>query len=364
MRIGSVDFPSHVLNASGARGFFGEGYRLPHPGILADWSDSVFVSKTCTLEARAGNMPMLADGVTPRERIPQSIIVEPVHGHVLNCVNLSNPGASVLLGARNWRGRRDPFVISFMAVGDSRADRLREWKSFLAQHDKATRLFLAQTICEVNISCPNTEHDPRELVGEVMTMLDIAKSFGVKVIVNINLLVTPHEAVEIKKHPYCAAVSQSNSIPWDHLPREFRRETFGAEVSPLKARGFGSGGYSGPFAFGRLIEWILEARMLDQGSQWLIVGGGIQSVKDADQVCRVGFNMLLGIKLGVVCIVRPWRVQPIIRHVNAYFDELDRTKKRKIIDGPERVITRRLKRELGKALRSGVAFVSERMRRE
>src|SRR3989338_1556485 len=59
-----------VLDASGVRGFFGEGYwhhRYCKPfGLRFD--GATFVAKTTTLLPRAGNMPLQSNGVTPIDR--------------------------------------------------------------------------------------------------------------------------------------------------------------------------------------------------------------------------------------------------------------------------------------------------------
>jgi len=330
MRLGEIEFPGYVMNASGARGFFGEDYRLPHPSFLADWTGSIFVSKTTALHPRKGFMPMCEDGITPRERFPCCIIVKPIGGHVLNCVSLSGPGAKGLIMSGEWQERTEPFVISFMATADTFEERIIEWFQFITLMGRVKGAFRAPFAIEINISCPNVGHDATKLVHEAKHMLDVGRPLGVPFIVNINLLVTPGEAVEISRHPACAAVSQSNSIPWGAFPERIPwKKIFGSDTSPLVKRGFGLGGYSGPYALPILLDWIHAVRCASSGNQWLIAGGGIQSVNDAEAVCRVGHPILKGIKLGVVCIVRPWRVQPIIRRVNRHFESLDRTKRAK-----------------------------------
>ena len=123
----------NVFCTSGARGFFGEGYwfhRYARPFGL-EYAGSTFIAKTTTLAPRKGNMPLAADGITPVDTRPSCIIAKPVQGFALNAVGLSGPGAAHLLGTKRWQLRLDPFLISFMAVGAARDDRMREAEGFV-----------------------------------------------------------------------------------------------------------------------------------------------------------------------------------------------------------------------------------------
>ena len=327
MLLGNVDFPGYVLNAAGARGFFPEGYwfhRLTNP----DWVGSIFVTKTTTARPQEGFMPMRKDGVTPKELFPRCIYVrKALGGHILNSVGLSGPGAEALVAEGSWQIWPHPFVISFMAVGDTHDKRMWECRMFAALIARTE--FRSKFAIEINVSCPNVGLDHAELVGEVTEMLGIFAGLGVPLIVNVNLLFPVTAAAEISKHPACAAVSQSNSIPWGAFPEKIPwKKLFGSDVSPLERRGFKPGGYSGPYAFPIMVDWIRKAREARYDTRWLIVGGGIQSVEDAEYAVRFGDPIIMGIKLGIVGIVRPWRVQPIIRHVNSYFERLEWRPKR------------------------------------
>ena len=65
MKLRGIDF-GHVLDASGARGWFGEGH-LFHPFIPGlNFEGSTFVAKTTTLNPNRGNANMRRDGLTAR----------------------------------------------------------------------------------------------------------------------------------------------------------------------------------------------------------------------------------------------------------------------------------------------------------
>ena len=283
------------------------GYGVEYEGILDLSVLGGIVSKGLYLEARDGC-------ATPR-------IVETPSG-LLNAIGLQGVGVRAFV--RDVLPRLAPIDTAILV--NVCGDTVEEYAEVTRILDQAPGV----AAVEINISCPNVGHDATKLVHEAKHMLDVGRPLGVPFIVNINLLVTPGEAVEISRHPACAAVSQSNSIPWGAFPERIPwKKIFGSDTSPLVKRGFGLGGYSGPYALPILLDWIHAVRCASSGNQWLIAGGGIQSVNDAEAVCRVGHPILKGIKLGVVCIVRPWRVQPIIRRVNRHFESLDRTKRAK-----------------------------------
>ena len=76
-----VDYGS-TFCAVGARGFAGEGYPFHKPWGLVGmtWEGTAFAGKTMTLEPRDGNMPLKADGVTPKELFPKCISGSLRHG--------------------------------------------------------------------------------------------------------------------------------------------------------------------------------------------------------------------------------------------------------------------------------------------
>ncbi len=126
MKLRGIDFGC-VTDASGVRGFFGEGYRthrLLKPFGL-DFRGSTFVAKTCTLAPRAGNMPLRGDW-TPRKLLPDCVVTRWGQGAVLNAVGLSNPGAEALFNDGRWQARKEPFFISFMPIEDDALRRADE----------------------------------------------------------------------------------------------------------------------------------------------------------------------------------------------------------------------------------------------
>jgi len=172
----------NIFCAPGAQGFFGEGYPyhryFRHLGL--NWGDAAvgspmhcgFVSKTITLNERAGNMPMRSDRLTPRELIPRSIVVKPFSGHVLNAVGLTGPGIDWALESGRWQSRTAPFMISFMPVAGSPDERLAETKQFVERLKAALARFSTPVALQFNRACPNTGHPPSEFYSETEAHLD------------------------------------------------------------------------------------------------------------------------------------------------------------------------------------------------
>lgn len=317
MKLGKYEF-GHVFNASGARGFHGEGYwhhSLLYPFGLR-YTGATLVSKTTTLHPRAGNMKL--DGLDrPVSLLPDCIVVKPRAGVVLNAVGLSGPGVEALVDQWLMRMPSAPFVISVMSVAAGFDERLSE---MVAVFDKLKHVTCdvrpVRIAIQVNLSCPNAGLDLGHLAREAGCMLNVSVRCGVPVMVKLNALIPIETASVIAEHPGCAALVMSNTIPWGQLSDRIDwRGLFGSDVSPL-AR-YGGGGLSGKPLLPIVVDWIRRARAAGI-TKPIVGGGGILSRADADRVLDAGAS---AIELGSVSILRPWRVAGIIRHVNARLGE-------------------------------------------
>ena len=104
MILRGIDF-GHVMNASGARNFFGQGYWF-HPWLKSfglDYTGSTFVAKTTPFAPRAGHMPLSGISLQPVELMPKCIKVNMLRGAVLNAVSLSSPGQMRFYGGKNGK---------------------------------------------------------------------------------------------------------------------------------------------------------------------------------------------------------------------------------------------------------------------
>lgn len=308
MIVRGVDF-GHVLNSSGARGFFGEGYWFHRcvPGL--NYRGSTFVAKTTTLEERAGNMP-LGPRWRPRELAPKCIVVKPFKGVTLNSVGLSGPGIRPLLHAWNWNDPGQPWMISLMSVRDTPVGRAEE---ILRMAEAINEMKLPSYVgIQLNLSCPNVGLDPAALVEDAATQVDSLSLLGRPLFLKVNVLFPVASVVSLSRLSAVDGFIVSNTIPWGKLHGDIDwKGLFGSEISPLAH--IGGGGLSGRPLLPLVTGWVRSAREL--GFRKAIVGGGgILSVSDAAQMIVSDVD---AIELGSVSILRPWRVASIIKYANA-----------------------------------------------
>lgn len=306
-----------VCNAAGAQGFFGEGYPYHRRWKLLGltFANCGFVAKTTTLHARPGNMPLGNDGITPTEWKPACIIVKPIKGVVLNAVGLSGPGMATLSRNGRWQQRTsEPFFLSFMSVQATADERLNELREFVTLLKRNLSDFRIPIGLEMNFSCPNAGINPSSLINEVGTALDVAATLGIPLQSKFNATVPVEAVCEACKHEACDALTMSNTIPWGQLPDQIDWQgLFGTTESPLAH--LGGGGLSGWPLTPIICRWIRAAR--DCGfSKPIWACGGIDSRRAVHQVKEAGAS---GVQLGVVAILRPWRMRGIIRYAYELF---------------------------------------------
>jgi dihydroorotate dehydrogenase len=181
-----------ICPGSGGLGFFGDPKRPEYWfhrwfkwfGLL--WAGCTFVAKTMTLHKNVGNMPMKADGITPRDFKPDCIWMSHRHGIALNSVGLSNPGCRALLADGRWQARTEPFMLSFMPIGKDRAERFKETQEFVEILSAELPKFKAPVALQVNLSCPNTEHAAASL-EEHLCLLDVLEKLGIPLVPKITV---------------------------------------------------------------------------------------------------------------------------------------------------------------------------------
>ncbi len=311
MELRGIGF-GNVLGASGTQGFFGEGYWFHKVWGLFGLSsvDMTFVAKTATLLSRAGNMS-LTRHYTPRHPFSGCVKARPLHGVMLNAVGLSNPGLGALLGTGKWQKRQEPFWLSIMSLADTPEKRLEELRLMVGMIDLVKDSFSAPFGLQINLSCPNTEHDPRELIVESAKVLEVAMSLGVPIMPKFSIASAPIDAVrELDTHPGCDAICVSNTLPFGWQGIDWQR-VWGSTTSPLAQ--LGGGGLSGTVLRPLVCEWI--RRLRDTGfSKPINGGGGIMCKEDVTHYHDAGASSIF---LGSVRTLRPWRVDRIIEQANS-----------------------------------------------
>lgn len=310
MKLRKIEF-GNILGASGVQGFFGEGYWFHKPlkPFGLDFSGMTFVSKTVTLFPRRGNMP-LTRYYTPQYMFPKCIKVDMMRGAMLNSVGLSNPGIDALLRSGVWQRLENPFLISLMSLAATPAKRLDELHRMIEVIGFVKDTFSAPFGLQINLSCPNTKHDPHELIGESAHVLEIANTLGVPTMPKYSIASAPIKAIlELNDNPHCDAICVSNTLPfgWEDIDWQ---KAWGSTTSPLAH--LGGGGLSGNTLRPLVCEWIMRLR--DAGfTKPINGGGGILHPIAVEDYYDAGASSIF---LGSVATLRPWRVKSIIEKAN------------------------------------------------
>jgi len=311
-----IDF-GPVTDASGVRGFFGEGYPFHRPlkPFGLDLSDSTFVSKTATLNRRTGWLLYREDGITPDDLFPQCVIIKWRKGVVLNAIGLGNLSLLDLLLCRSWQSRIDPFFISLMPLGETPQQRMQEFIEMIVLLVNQRGSFRAPFGLQINLSCANTGLDTCPLVGEASEFLDVASHHlpGVPLMPKFSAEVSPEAVLPVTRNVNCHAICVSNAVHWGALPDRIDwHGLFGQNLSPLHV--YGGGALSGAPLLPIVVDWILKARAIGIDKP-INASGGILSVGDAQALFVAGAD---SVALGTVAMLRPWRVRGIIRAVHSW----------------------------------------------
>jgi dihydroorotate dehydrogenase (NAD+) catalytic subunit len=287
------------IAASGARGWSGNdeghGYARAWKWPFSwCWPDIPVVAKTVTAHPREGNynpwMPWRC--------------VRLVRGGLVNAVGLSNPGIEAWV--RDWwpraANRGVPVFASIMPVDDGEA----YWMaSVLADHCAG----LAGV--EINLSCPNVEHrftDATTVISRIVREVKLVTKLPV--IVKLawqDDFIGICKALEEQPEHHCAdAFHLINTVPW---------ATAKDGLSPLAH--LGGGGVSGwPLDHFSLLALSMAKANFIQTP--IISGGGIMSAAQAVHRLTLGAG---AVSLGSVYLLRPWRVNGIIKAVESYEQE-------------------------------------------
>jgi len=307
VKLRGIDF-GHVLDASGARGFFGDGH-LFHPFIPGlSFNHSTFVAKTTTLHPHRGNANLCRDGMTPRILPQPSVKVNLRAAAVLNAYGLSGPGLRALLDQRRWQKMTSPFMLSFMAIAGSPQERLEEVRGFVRVLKAELPNFAAPVGLQVNFSCPNVHADKH--IDDFAAHLNEYQQLGVPIVVKLSAAQDVELALRIAAIDGCDALCVSNSLPWGTFPERIDWKGLFGERSPLER--FGGGGLSGAPILPIVADWVKKA--FGSGLRKpLNAGGGITQPSDVDVLVNAGARSIF---VGSIAIVRGWRLQKTIDHAN------------------------------------------------
>src|SRR3989344_5942663 len=196
MKMNGIEF-GNAYQASGATNFFGEGFWFHKPLRLLGltWKGTVFVSKTATLNSRAGNMPTRKDGCTPQKWFPDCVYVDLKKEVVLNAVGLTNLGLGALLEKKIWQQRCAPFGISVTSTGKSLKEQTDDYSGIARLLKMYKPQMPGPFFIQENLSCPNVpevKHD--NTVAEAASSLPILAEVGVPVEVKVSATLAPEAA--------------------------------------------------------------------------------------------------------------------------------------------------------------------------
>lgn len=316
MQILGIDFGT-ILDASGVRGFFGEGYPYHRYGrkFGLDLTGSTFVAKTASLIRRTGYLLYHQDGITPLESFPKCVVIKPFRGLVLNAVGLSNPGIEKLLADGRWQARLEPFFISVIPIFDQPEWRLQEFVDLMRAIAKRRAEFRAKFGLQINLSCANVGLNIGQLIEEAQNMLAVASHFlpGVPLMPKFSLETPPEIILPITADENCHALCISNAVRWGALrDRISWRKLFGSDRSPLEL--YGGGALSGAPLLPLVVDWVSRARALGICKP-INAGGGVLSVDNAQTLFEAGADSIF---LGSIAMLRPWRIKKLIRIVRGW----------------------------------------------
>lgn len=328
VKIGGVNF-NPAFAASGAMGNFGENYfhhKILSALDLLDKSGTTFVSKTATFYSRDGNMPYYDDPEKfygTKELIPKCIQVDLKTGNTLNAVALSNPGLEEFLKTGLWQQKENPFWISIMSVAETVETRKYEMLSMIELINDYKYNFRTDFGLQINLSCPNTNHDPCALISEADEMVRIAGKLNVPIMAKFSIASAPIDALlELENNPSLDAICVSNTIPYGWQPGLLYKNMSNASLdwenifginSPLEK--IGGGGLSGPVIKPFVLHYIKELRKAGF-KKHINGGGGISCADDVNLYKKAGADSIF---YGSVANTRPWRVEEIIKRADGIF---------------------------------------------
>jgi dihydroorotate dehydrogenase len=339
-----------VWAASGALGFFGEGYWFHwflHVLLGTKPDEITLVAKTTTLEPRpalemimrckydlayrkrfeelmgdwrrfaskdCGNMPFNLDPpFQPTERFPKSIWPGFFSDFLGNSIGLSGPGLKSLMETNRWQNIAQNFMFSFMSVKADEQEVLDQYRE-MAEIFSASRNYLIAACvgAQENLSCPNVGLKPAELLKKAEGRLDIP--FPFPRIVKINTFAPVELARDICQHPNCGGICITNTFTIEQLEKDsqlyekFLKATGGK--NPLAC--YPSAGYSGPAIFPIVLDWLRRFRA-DGNSYYVNAGGGLNSAARAAEMLTYADSLMLGCAFTKA----PWKISDMIATANS-----------------------------------------------
>ena len=277
-------------------------------------------TKTATAFVQEGNMPMRANGTTPRDFHPHCIYVDMSKNVALNNVALSGPGIVAILNRNILQQKQEPVIISIMAIGKTKEERDKEIAYITSSLFSHLPRFKGKVIGQMNISCPNTEGELALYLEEVFGWVTQMRVLGIPLTVKISCLTPPEVVVRLAE--VFDAIFAINTLPFGELtPKEREKYFYNAKESPLmkyqdEFEVKGAGGVSGEVLLERGLAYLRTLRGLGITIP-IVYGGGILKPEDVDAAKAAGAD---AISLGSIIMIKPWNLRKVIQRGHEIFD--------------------------------------------
>lgn len=327
MKLRGIEFGNPFVGA-GTLNFFGEGWpfhrllKILFPNSF-NFTGATFVAKTMAMEERMpkrgeegqgkGNLVLDPATLQPVSWFPDCIYVRFLAGEVLNAVGLTGPGAKALYERETWQKMLESFMLSLAIVGKDKMERDREIRGFTEISLSYLPDFKVPVALQYNISCPNAGC-ATDTAKEAIGYLKILRNLGIPQGVKVNNLVSVRELKNIEDSGYCDFFVIPNTLLFGQRPDQINWEKKFGKISPLAK--YGGGGYSGKENFELATEKVEEAR-----AAGIILSIILEGVIDKDDIWRAWNVGADAVGFARAAIVRPWRIQELIKETHRIFLE-------------------------------------------
>lgn len=318
--------PFNVNAASGAMGFFGEGYwyhrifKMCIPYFKRTMDNLKFVSKSTTWKENSGNLP-LDENYEPLECFPKCIKVYPLSGMILNAVGAGESRFDNLWKTKKFQGiEREAFGISFIPDGENFKEVLSRTQLFRDRIKFAIigNNFKSPVWIQVNQSCPNLKDFDMApyYTREILSVLYALRvDYDVVIDLKVNLLFSNQLIKELYRSNLFDILTVTNTIKFgtEVAGLNWYRIFWWRRDSPLAE--FGGGGLSGKPLFNVLCHKIMRLRR-DGFKAPIKASGGICSVKRVKKIKECGAN---AIEFATAILLRPWRIRGMVKVAKRIF---------------------------------------------
>lgn len=277
-------------------------------------ADVMPTAKSLALHPISGNEPLQGNSESPQRLIPRSMVVDLRTATTLNAFAHSGFGLRHHLCIKTWDDVERSWVLTIVSDAETFSEREGEFRQICELLRVHESNFCVKPVVELVFGCPNVKlslvqmfFDCKLLIENCREDLGSDWTIGANIspIAPVRTFVEAQEAgadylriCNTIPHWYIPPDKDSPGLP-DNIP--WRKK------SPLQARGFAPGGYSGPMCAPIVLHKLSLVRELVDIP--IGFGNGFYS----EDLIREGFGRGGDfVSLGMVKLVRPLRVDRLI----------------------------------------------------